>query len=58
MHMFHRRYLVKVYYEGKNTPELAFYVDAQYVKIEGHGVTIDGMTLNFSEQHYIAVEMA
>lgn len=56
--MFQHRYIIKVYYEGKHTPELEFAVNAQYIKIEEHSVRIDGVTLYFSDKHYIASEMA
>lgn len=55
--MFQRRFVIKVYYEGRHEPQLEFYVNAQYVHIQGHNVKIDGVTLEFSHNHYIAVEM-
>lgn len=57
MNMFQRRFVIKVYYEGRHEPQLEFYVNAQYVHIQGHNVKIDGVTLEFSHNHYIAVEM-
>ena len=55
--MFQRRFIIKIYYEGEHAPELEFYVNAQYVNIQGHSVKIDGVTLEFSQNHYIVVEM-
>lgn len=56
--MFQRKYIIKVYYDGKNIPDLEFCVDAQCIVIQDHNVKIDGITLQFSDKHYIAVEMA
>jgi hypothetical protein len=56
--MFERTYIIKIYLGGQATPILEFSVDAQSVKIDGHCVRIDGMTLNFGEHHYIAIETA
>jgi hypothetical protein len=55
--MFQRRFIIKIYYEGKHTPEVVFHVNAQYVNIQGHSIKIDGVTLEFSQNHYISVEM-
>ena len=56
--MFDRTYIIKIYLGGQNEPLLEFRVDAQSVKIDGHAVRIDGVTLNFSQNHYIAIETA
>ena len=56
--MFDREYIIKIYLGGQGVPLLEFSVDAQSVKIDGHAIRIDGMTLNFSEHHYIAIETA
>ena len=56
--MFDREYIIKIYLGGQATPILEFSVDAQSVKIDGHAIKIDGVTLNFSEHHYIAIETA
>lgn len=58
MNMFQRRFIIRVYYDGKHVPELEFSVNAQYVNIQGHSVKIDGVTLEFSDKHYIVAEMA
>ena len=56
--MFDRTHIIKIYLGGQATPILEFSVDAQCVKIDGHAIKIDGVTLNFSEHHYIAIETA
>lgn len=56
--MFDRTYIIKIYLDGGSEPKLEFRVQAQSVQIQGHSVKIDGMTLNFSEHHYIAIETA
>jgi hypothetical protein len=56
--MFDREYIIKIYLGGQGVPLLEFRVVAQSVQIEGHSIKIDGVTLNFSEHHYIAVETA
>lgn len=56
--MFSSRYIIKIYLGGCNEPLLEFNVEAQSVQIQGHSIRIDGVTLNFSQNHYIAVEKA
>jgi hypothetical protein len=56
--MFSHRYIIKIYLGGQNEPVLELSVDAQSVQIQGHSIRIDGVTLNFSQNHYIAVEKA
>lgn len=56
--MFDRTYIIKIYLGGQGVPLLEFKVDAQNIQIYGHSIKIDGVTLNFSEHHYIAVETA
>lgn len=54
--MFSRKYIIKIYLGGCNDPLLEFSLEAQHIEIQGHSVRIDGMTLNFSQNHYISVE--
>lgn len=56
--MFDREYIIKIYLGGQNEPLLEFRVVAQSVQLHNHSIRIDGVTLNFSEHHYIAVETA
>jgi hypothetical protein len=56
--MFSHRYIIKIYLGGCKEPLLEFSVDAQTIQIQGHSVKIDGVSLNFSQNHYIAVEKA
>jgi len=56
--MFDRTHIIKIYLGGQAKTIFEFSVDAQSVKIDGHAIRIDGMTLNFSEHHYIAIETA
>lgn len=56
--MFSHKYVIKIYFGGQNHPLLDFSVEAQSVQIQGHSLRIDGVTLNFSDNHYISVERA
>lgn len=53
--MFDRRYIIKIYCEGQNTPLLEFTVDAMSVIVDGHTLIIDGAKIKFSDKHYISV---
>ena len=53
--MFDRRYIIKIYCEGQNTPLLEFTVDGMSVIVDGHTLIIDGAKIKFSDNHYISV---
>jgi hypothetical protein len=54
--MFSHTYVIKIYLGGQNIPLIQFDVKAQSIHIQNHSLKIDGVTLNFSENHYISVE--
>jgi hypothetical protein len=54
--MFSHTYVIKIYLGGQNIPLIEFNVTAQCIHIQNHSVKIDGVTLNFSQNHYISVE--
>jgi hypothetical protein len=54
--MFSHRYIIKIYLGGQHRPLVEFSVIAQHIEIHGHSIRIDGITLDFNETHYIAVE--
>lgn len=56
--MFDRKYAVRIYIGGQSSPLLEFFVMAQYIKVLGHSIDIDGTVLNFSDNHCIGVEQA
>jgi len=55
VYMFDRKYIIKIYCEGQNTPLLQFAVDAMSVIVDGHTLIIDGAKIKFSDKHYISV---
>lgn len=54
--MFDRKYSVKIYLGGQGVPIIEYYVYASLITIDGHSLTIDGVKMTYSENHYIAVE--
>lgn len=54
--MFDRKYCIKIYRGGESTPLIEYTVDAQLVAVNGHILTIDGVRLMHSDNHYISVE--
>ncbi len=54
--MFDRKYIVKIYLEGQNAPQISFVVHANYISVKGHDIHVDGVVLAFADNQYITVE--